>query len=281
MAQPDFLIIGAMKCGTSTLQAQLARQPGIFMTTPKEPNFFSDDEIYAQGMGWYGALFDDAAPDDLTGEASTHYTKLPTHPATLERLTELLEAPRLIYLVRNPVARAVSHYIHEWTMGNMSGDIDAAFDAHPELIDYGRYGYQLAPWAERFGAEAIMVSSLEAMTRDPQGVLDRAGAHIGHPGPLHWQEDQARVNVSAERIRRLPLHGLLVDNPVATWLRRSFVPQGLRDRIREGRQMTDRPTPSAALTARLETVFAEDHAQLTAMFPRNRDIERAYPFLNP
>ncbi len=61
MSLPDFLIVGAMKCGTSTLAAQLGAQPGLFMTTPKEPNFFSDDDVYARGMAWYRALFD-AAP---------------------------------------------------------------------------------------------------------------------------------------------------------------------------------------------------------------------------
>ena len=60
MALPDFFIIGAMKCGTSTLQAQLARQDGVFMTTPKEPNFFSDDDIFAKGRAWYEGLFADA-----------------------------------------------------------------------------------------------------------------------------------------------------------------------------------------------------------------------------
>ena len=59
---PDFIIIGAMKCGTSTLAAQLACQDGVFLTTPKEPNFFSDDEIYARGHGWYRSLFAAAAP---------------------------------------------------------------------------------------------------------------------------------------------------------------------------------------------------------------------------
>ena len=78
MGLPDFLIIGAMKCGTSTLQAQLARQPGVFMSTPKEPNYFSDDEVHAQGQARYEGLFSGAAEGDLTGEASTHYTKLPT-----------------------------------------------------------------------------------------------------------------------------------------------------------------------------------------------------------
>ena len=83
---PDFLIIGAMKSGTSTLQAQLAVQPGLFMTTPKEPNFFSDDDIYAKGIDWYRSLFDAAAAGDLKGEASTHYTKLPDYPDTVTRL---------------------------------------------------------------------------------------------------------------------------------------------------------------------------------------------------
>ena len=49
MALPDFLIIGAMKCGTTTLAAQLAAQDGLFITTPKEPNFFSDDADLCQG----------------------------------------------------------------------------------------------------------------------------------------------------------------------------------------------------------------------------------------
>ena len=61
MPLPDFVIIGAMKCGTSTLAAQLGAQDGVFMTTPKEPNFFSDDAVFAQGLPWYESLFEAAA----------------------------------------------------------------------------------------------------------------------------------------------------------------------------------------------------------------------------
>jgi hypothetical protein len=93
MSRPDFLIIGAMKSGTSTLAAQLSEQAGIFMTTPKEPNFFSDDDVYAQGLPWYAALFDAAEPGDIKGEASTHYTKRPTYPETLARAQAVLEGP--------------------------------------------------------------------------------------------------------------------------------------------------------------------------------------------
>lgn len=283
MALPDFLIIGAMKCGTSTLQAQLAAQQGIFMTEPKEPNFFSDDAVFARGQAYYESLFEGAGPKDLKGEASTHYTKLPTHPHTIERLLKAFDGadpPKLIYLIRNPVARAVSHYIHEWTMGQMTGDPVAAFAEHPEMVDYGCYARQIGPWREAFGEQAILLSSLEVMTRDPQPLLDRVGAFLGHPGPLVWTEAQARVNASAERIRRLPLHGLVVDNPVATALRRKLVPQALRDKVRKARQMADRPELPADLVQRLQARFAEDHAQLVAMFPDNPDIDPAYPFLN-
>ena len=55
--RPDFIVIGAMKSATTTLHEQLARQPGVFMSRPKEPNFFSDDAIYARGWGWYSSLF--------------------------------------------------------------------------------------------------------------------------------------------------------------------------------------------------------------------------------
>ncbi len=280
MSLPDFLIVGAMKSGTTTLQAQLAAQPGIFMTTPKEPNFFSDDAVHAQGLDWYRGLYREAAPDTLKGEASTHYTKLPTYPETVARLAAAVPAPRLIYVIRNPVARAVSHYIHEWSQGNMGGDPAAAFDRHGEMVDYGRYGMQIAPYVERFGADAVCLTSLEQLTSDPEGEIARIGQHIGAAAPLTWDHTLEAQNISAARVRRLPLHGLLIDNPVAETLRRRLVPKALRTRIRKARTMNDRPELSAALTAELERVFADDRDRLAALFPGHPALAACYPFCN-
>lgn len=279
MALPDFVIIGAMKCGTSTLAAQLGAQRGIFMTDPKEPNFFSDDDVHARGREWYESLFDAADPNDLKGEASTHYTKALRHPEASARMVAMLKAPKLVYLIRDPVARAVSHYIHEWTMGVMDGDIDKAFDDHPEMIDYSCYGRQLAPYVDRFGKDAVLVQSLETMKADPQGVLERVCVFLGHDGAPVWQEEMARMNASAERIRRFPLHGLLIDNPVAAALRRLLVPQALRDRIKAARQMHDRPEPSEELVARLQGIFAEDHRALMSLVDNAGELSASYPFL--
>lgn len=275
---PHFLIIGAMKSGTTTLQAQLAAQPGIFMTTPKEPNFFSDDPVFARGMGWYEGLYEGAAEGDLLGEASTHYTKLPTWPQTVARLAAAVPAPRLIYVLRDPVARAVSHYIHEWTEGRMGDDPVAEFARHPELVDYGRYAMQIRPYVTEFGADALHLTSLELLTADPQGELDRIAAHIGAPDPLVWDHGMGAQNVSAARTRRLPLHGLLVDNPVATALRRALVPKAIRTRIREARAPKARPELPADLRRRLEVTFLQDRDDLATLFPGHPVLAACYPF---
>ncbi len=278
MPLPDFLIIGAMKCGTSTLAAQLGAQDGMFMTTPKEPNFFSNDDIHARGAGWYRALFESARPGDIKGEASTHYTKLPTYPHTIARMQDMLDAPKLVYMIRNPVDRAVSHYIHEWSEARMGNDPVAAFEGAGELVDYGRYAMQIAPFLDAFGKRSVLLTSLEQLKADPGGELARIGAFLGHAGTT-WQDDLGAQNVSARRMRRLPMQGLLIDNPVATALRRALVPKALRSRIRQARTIGERPTLPADLRARLEATFAKDRAQLARLFPDHPALVACYPFL--
>ncbi|ABI93419.1 sulfotransferase (plasmid) [Roseobacter denitrificans] len=279
MALPDYIIVGAMKCGTSTLAAQLGAQKGLFMTDPKEPNFFSDDPVHAKGIDWYERLFDAAEPGDLKGEASTHYTKYPTYPEALDRLARVITQPKLIYMIRNPLARAVSHYMHEWSQGVISTDIEQALHSHPEIEAYGCYAAQITPWVERFGTDNVLVLSMENMQRNPQGILDQTGDFLGRPG-LVWQDDLGPVNVSAERTRRFPLHGLLVGNPVATALRRTLVPQSLRDRIKASRQMQTRPVLSPAQTARLTEVYTADYTRLKTLFPDRPDLDLSYGFLH-
>lgn len=279
MALPNFMVIGAMKCGTSTLQTQLVAQPGIFMTTPKEPNFFSDDDIYAQGMDWYLSLFKDAHAQDLTGEASTHYTKLPTHPATIARMQAAGIAPKLVYMIRNPIARAVSHYIHEWSKSNMGNDPVAAFAEHDVLVEYGRYAMQIRPFIDAFGHENIHLTSLEAMKADPQAVLEGVCAHIGAAPPV-WNDTIEQQNTGAQRYRALPMQKLLVDNPVAATLRRVLVPKAVRSMIRKKRSFGTPPDLPDDLRADLATRFAQDHAELSTLFPDHPALTQCYPFLS-
>jgi len=265
MTQPDFLIIGAMKCGTTTLAAQLGAQQGVFMTKPKEPFYFSDDDVYARGPDWYASLFARAAPGDLKGEASTRYTMLPNYPHTIARMKAALPAPRLVYCIRNPVQRAVSHYLHEWIERRISVDIARAFDLHPELTDYGRYAMQIAPFVEAYGADAIWITSLERIKADPSGELGRIGAHIGMTATPVWRDAIEALNVSSDRSRKLPLHRMLVSNPTAVRLREALVPKALEQRIRNARKYQKRPEVPAAVRARLMEIHQAEKAALLEM----------------
>ncbi len=213
------------------------------------------------------------------GEASTHYTKRPDLPRTVDRMKAALPQVRLVYMIRNPVARLVSHYIHEWTENRITLPIGAAVAAHPSLVDYGLYGWQIEPFVQAWGVDAICLTSLERLTADPQAELARIAAHVGHAGPVTFHPDLDKANTSANRARKLPFHNVLIANPIATALRRALVPKALRRRIRDSRKMQGRPELPPEVRAGLEARFAEDRARLAAFFPGDPSLDMAYPFL--
>jgi hypothetical protein len=275
---PDFLVIGAMKCGTTTLQAQLAVQGGVFMSSPKEPNYFSDDEVFAQGRDWYEGLFAAAPAGALKGEASTHYTKLPTYPETLQRMTTLLREPKFVYMIRNPVARAISHYVHEWSLRGAGNDPEMAFCSQSEFVDYGCYGMQIAPFADTYGTDRILLTCLEAFQADPEAEFARVAAFLPLPDGAVWQHNLEAQNVSGQRFRRLPFQSVLVDNPLARTLRYALVPKSVREKIRTRRQIAKRPQIPADIEARMRARFLEDREALARVFPDHPALDLCYPF---
>jgi len=255
---PDFIIIGAMKSATSTLHNQLSAQPGIFMSTPKEPNFFSDDEIYNQSLDWYTALFSDADTEQICGESSTHYTKLPDYPETIQRLKAAIPQPKLIYVMRHPIDRLVSHYMHQWSEGVISCDINQAIDRYPELIDYSCYGMQITPYFEAFGSKSVLPLFFEGLKANKNKTLNRVGEFIGLTEPLIWVDDLAQDNVSSQRIRRFYGYELLINSKPMAWLRKALIPQRLRDRVKQQLSMQRRPEISSAQLARITEIFDRD-----------------------
>ncbi len=256
--KPDFIIIGAMKCATSSLHTQLAQQPGIFMSTPKEPNFFSDDEQYALGLEWYEALFKDAKDGDLCGESSTHYTKLPDYPDCVRRLSSHLPELKLIYVMRHPIDRLVSHYIHQWSQNVFECGINEAIDRHQELIAYSCYARQLIPYVKVYGKANILPVFFEAVRANPQRELEKIARFIGYESTVIWREELALQNASNERIRRFPGYELLIDSGVMTFLRRHLIPQFIRDRIKKNLTMQERPELDQPHKDRLTGIFNND-----------------------
>lgn len=111
MKNLDFVIIGAAKAGTTSLYKKLSMHPDIFMCTPKEPEFFARDDVYARGYDWYRALFSTAKDGQICGEASTLYSLIQCFPETPRRMHEFAPSTKIIFVLRNPVDRAYSYYV--------------------------------------------------------------------------------------------------------------------------------------------------------------------------
>jgi hypothetical protein len=258
MNKPDFIIIGAMKCATTTLHEQLAEQPGIFMSEPKEPNFFSDDYEYNKGIDWYYSLFSQAGENDLCGESSTHYTKLPTYPKTLERLKRNLPDVKLIYVMRHPIERLVSQYIHEWSQRTVSGDINEAIMTFEPLIQYSQYSMQIQPYLKTFGVDQILPLFSENLRHYPQRELERVCKFLGYFGNPSWQELSGYQHLSAERMRDSAWRDFFVDQPLLRFFRQTFIPKSTRSWVRRFWQMKNRPKISPEKQRYLERIFDQD-----------------------
>lgn len=259
---PNFIIIGAMKCATSTLHEQLALQPGIFMSQLKEPNFFSNDEEYEKGWNWYLSHFESAPVDAFCGESSTHYTKLPTYPQTIQRLQHHLPQAKFIYVMRHPIDRLVSQYIHEWTQKVISEDINTAIKNHPELIDYSCYMMQLQPYFETFGQDRILPIFFERMLSYPQAELERVCEFLGYPEKPIWNFELEAQNVSTERLRKSAWRDFLVETPGLRELRRLLVPKSFRAWVKSWWVMKQKPELTPENYENLQLIFNSDLAQL-------------------
>lgn len=259
--KPDFMIIGAMKCATSTLHDQLAVQEGVVMSMPKEPNFFSDEENWGRGLSWYWSLFARAEDGELCGESSTHYTKLPRHPKVIERVAEHVPDAKFIYVMRNPLDRLVSHYMHEWTQRVLTVSLAKAIDDHPALIQFGQYAMQLEPYFEAFGKERVLPVFFDRLRTHSQEELERVCKFIGYGGDPKWKSDMGAKNVSGDRMRKSKLRDMLVYAPGISQVRQ-MVPQGVRDRIKKLWTMNKRPELTEGQRRRLEAVFNPDLAKL-------------------
>lgn len=203
-ATPDFVIAGAMRAGTTALAEALGRHPGVFMTEPKEPSYFTyrhggadyrgpGDQWFArQNTGtWeeYQALFQGAG-DRLTGEASAMYLAV---PECFPDLASALPKVRIVLVLRDPVRRAYSAWSYLRSRGREAlVDVEAALDAEQGrrangfgpmwwLTGASRYDVGLSRLYEVVPSERVHVVLSEQLRADPAGVIRSACAFLGVP----------------------------------------------------------------------------------------------------
>ncbi len=203
---PDFLIIGAQKCGTTSLFQWMSQHPQIVKPFAKELHFF---DKYYWGSTWYRACFPTkraarkCTPVDLpqvAGEASPSYM---FHPHAAARAANLLPHAKCIAILRNPVDRAFSHYQHEKRFKREMLSFEDAIEMEPQRLGAelermknrngyqssavqhfsylrrGQYAEQLAEWSNRFGEKQLKVIISEEIFAKPADTLAAVFDFIG------------------------------------------------------------------------------------------------------
>ena len=173
--KPNFFIIGSMKSGTTLLWRQLASHPSIFMCNPKEPSYFVEpsqlraiwpwgwEQGYWKSEERYLELFQLARTATILGEASVHYTYAPLASGVPERLHQFNPAACLIYVMRDPIERTISHYWHRVRWLGESRSLSSAIKDDPQYRDVSYYAMQLAPYLRLFGRDQIKTLTLEQL----------------------------------------------------------------------------------------------------------------------
>lgn len=179
-ALPNLIIIGAMKCGTTALHGLLDRHPDIAMAKGKELNFFfgptgppGEDAVstWHRGLDWYARQFDGRAV--IRGEASPGYTS-PDHPEAAGRMAAVVPDARLVYLVRDPIDRAVSQYRHHRADGSESRPVaEALLDPESQYVARGRFYERLVPFLGHFAPEQILIIAQEDLLTETDSYLKR------------------------------------------------------------------------------------------------------------
>ncbi len=180
---PNLFVIGAMRAGTTALHETLGSHPDIFMSAYKEPAFFADamelaaDSKAAVAAGYAGnrdrylGLFREGAEARYRGESSTHYSKAPRISGIPERVAALAPDARIIYLLRDPVERTLSHYRYAVRHKTERRPCLEALQSDDFYSTVSDYAYQIEPYLRQFGESRVLLLVLEELVAEPRRQL--------------------------------------------------------------------------------------------------------------
>jgi hypothetical protein len=279
---PNLFVVGAMKAGTSSLHAALKEHPQVFMSVPKEPAYFIEPckrprDLYGnsdtedEALATYLNLFAAAGDHAYVGEASTHYTKLPTLDGVVDRIHAFNPDARIIYLVRDPVERTISHY---WWNCRFHAEVRSPLDAilgNPEYLAFSHYAMQMRAYRRLFSAEQIWLMTFEELCEAPGEQMSKLYEWLGVRPAAKTTEEFVRENATPgtivrQRVRALAqLRKSRLYAPVS-----KMIPKQLRTMMRAANELNvDRSSVSLQeLIAHLRRVQKEQVAELEDMFGR-------------
>jgi Sulfotransferase family len=218
--RPNLFIIGSMKSGTTYLHNLLASHPSIFMCFPKEPSAFVEPDqlrtlwpwIWEQGY-WrdrerYLQLFESAGAAKILGTGSVYYTHLPLATGVPERIHRFNPDSRLIYVMRDPTERAISHYWHQVRWHGEHRSVSSAIKNDSRYRDVSHYAMQLAPYFEIFPRDQIKTLTFEELINKTEHTLTEIFRWLNVEHSTAW-ETVPPENATPETIKQRKGFGLL------------------------------------------------------------------------
>jgi len=252
MSGPDFLVIGAMKSGSTTLHQDLATHPQINLAEKESAGLQKFDTRRRADRTRYLRQWSQAASDQVRGEVSTTYTMAPHIPGIPERAAAVAPDARLIYILREPLARIVSHHHHDVSSGLVRSTIDTAVRDDPRFLDYSRYGSQLDAWREFFRDDAIRVLRFEDYVSDRRRATADLFAWLGLPPLPDLIDVDAVHNASEGKHSARGATRRIVQSRIYRERVRRVFPQTLRSRVASAilPAAPPRPAPPSEATVR-------------------------------
>ena len=229
---PDFIVIGAMKSSSTTLYHDLLLNPNIYLPDKETGCLHASDA----GVRFH-ELYKGASDGLLCGEFSTTYAMLPDATEVVPRAKKILPlTTKIVYLVREPISRTISHHKHmsRWHGDDrMSDDINQELLRRPELINYSRYAMQLKPWIEVFGKKNIHVIEFSNYTRNRRQVVDELCQFLGVESKVGDIHNDVIHNQSVGKPITSSFWQKVIHHPVYREWIRPWTNQRARDRFRE------------------------------------------------
>lgn len=194
--QVNFMIIGAQKCGTTTLFKILNDHPSINGCGQKEPQFFSASKDWRNNLPQYHSLFIEKE-DTLYFEASTTYTFYPLRNLRIwDDIFDYNPDMKFIYIVRNPIDRIVSSYMHTYERGFTDLGIEEALIKERVYIELTRYYTQISPYIRKFGRDNILIIDFEDLIHKKEIVIEQVSEFLSVDIKKFRKFDKTHSNVS-------------------------------------------------------------------------------------
>ena len=171
--KPNFLVVGAGRCGTTSLCYYLEQHPDVFIYEQKETEFFNSDRFYNKDWPWYESLFEKGKGHKAVGEGTVNYSKQYRYPKAVPRIVHHLPDVRLIYITRHPLEQLESNWKYSYLHGYESKSFNRALKENFDYLDTCNYLRQIQVYRQFYPDEQILILFLEDMRSNPSMVLKK------------------------------------------------------------------------------------------------------------